>query len=131
MTLLHCEGSDVGLRLVEDCVCPGYNVTYECTTRGPGSTIFILGTADFEECEINLRHSQFATGAAFGRCMDGEVSGRGISFDGSTYTSQLVVSVSSTLIGKIVHCDYFDGISQMESGSLALNLTSNIGEYTV
>ena len=122
---LHCEGSDVGLRLVEDCICPGYNVTYECTTRGPGSTIFTVGTA--RECEIDLRHSQFASGTAIGQCMDRKVNGRGVSFDGDLFTSQLVVFVNSNLLGKTVRCEYFDGTVEAEVGSLVLNLTTISG----
>lgn len=126
MTLLHCEGSLVGLRLVEDCVCSGYNVTYECTTKGPGSTIFIVGNA--QECEINLRHSQFASETAIGRCMDGVINARGVRIDGNLFTSQLVVFVKSNLLGKVVHCEHFNGTLQTRFGSLVLNLMSNSGE---
>ena len=125
MTLLHCEGSDIGLRLVEDCVCSGYSVTYECITRGPGSTVFIFGTA--QECEIDLRHSQFASGTAIGQCMDGTVNGSGVSFDRDLFTSQLVVFVNSNLLGKTVRCEYFDGTVETEVGSLVLNLTTISG----
>ena len=93
---------------------------------GGGSTIYILGSA--QECEINLRHTQFASNSAVGRCMNGAVIGRGTEIDGNLYTSQLNISVTSSVIGKPIHCDHYDGISQTNVGTTSLTLTTNIGE---
>ena len=126
MSIIQCCATEISLRLVSDCVCSGYTVTYECVTMGPGSTIFILGSS--QECEIDLRHTQFTNDAAFGRCMDGVVIGRGITTDGTLYTSHLNISVISGVIGKTIRCDHYNGISQEVVGSTTLTLTTNIGE---
>ena len=107
--------------MVSDCVCSGYNVTYECTTIGPGSTVWVLGNSS--ECEILLRHSQFASHTAVGQCMSGAVVGRGLQAAGSIYISQFSVLVGTHLDGRTVQCKYDDGASQTVIGTNTLTLT--------
>ena len=118
--------TNIGLKLLDDCVCYGYNVTYECITMGPGSTIFIVGST--QECEIDLRHSQFDSGAAFGGCMNGAVTGRGIQTDRTLYTSELSVVVNNDSIGKTITCEHYDGLTQRSVGSLPLTLVTILGK---
>ena len=70
------------------------------------------GTAlncDSTQGEIRLLHSSFSEGRAYGTCNDGAVEGRGLRVEGHTYTSQLVVNVSTEMIGRGIQCVYDDG----------------------
>ena len=117
----RCLARNAGLLVVSECVCSGFNVTYECTTIGPGSTVWVLG--DSQECEILLRHSQFASQTAVGRCMNGAVVGRGLQVDGNVFISRLSVLASTYLNGRIITCEYNDGASQRVIGNSTLTLT--------
>ena len=119
--MLKCHARNAGLVAVSDCACSGFNVTYECTTIGLGSTVWVLGSS--VQCVINLRHSLFVSQTAVGRCMNGAVEGRGLQVEGNTYVSQLNVPVRTNLNGTIVRCEYDDGESLTVIGTSTLTLT--------
>ena len=119
--MFKCHARNAGLAVVSDCTCSGFNVTYECTTIGPGSTFWVLGSS--AECGINLRHSLFMSQTAVGRCMNGAVEGRGLQVEGDAYVSQLNVPVRTNLNGTIVQCEHDDGGSLTVIGTSTLTLT--------
>ena len=89
---------------VTKCICPGYNVIYQCTVLGGQFTIW-GGTAF--QCTggtITLRHSDFGSPSAAGECNNGQIIGRGISQENTCYTSQLNVTLSEGLVGETVTC---------------------------
>ena len=93
---------------MSSCICPGYEVVFECVVTGGGATTW-SGTA-FEHClsdRIALRHSQFnQSGYSVSQtCGDsGPIISRAVSVMNDSYTSQLVVNVSQSLIGVNVEC---------------------------
>ena len=106
---------------MSDCFCLGQTLSYECTTEGPISTLW-QGTAF--QCvgnRIVLRHSQFtAPQGATGECDDGLISIRGHSLrvSGDCYTSQLNITVSSSLNNQTVECAYSGGETSIVGSSI-------------
>ena len=125
--MLICYARNNELRTVSRCVCPGFNVTYECTTVGTGSTVWILGSES--ECDIILFHTDFASGTAFDTCLDGAVVGRGLGLEDDSYTSVLNVLVTSNLDGKIIQCEYDDGRRTTVVNTTILRLTTGMGMW--
>ena len=101
------------LTTLGSCICPGYEVVFECVVTGDGATIW-SGTA-FEHClsdRTALRHSQFnQSGYSISQTCDdsGPIISRAVSVMNDSYTSQLVVNVSQSLIGASVECARDDG----------------------
>ena len=129
IAVLICCARNSDLRIVSRCVCPGFNVTYECTTVGLGSTVWTLGSAS--ECNVILRHTQFALETAVDTCMDGAVIGTGLRPEDNCYTSTLDVLVSSNLDGRVVQCEHDDGSSTTVIGTVILRLTTGMGMWWV
>ena len=79
-------------------------------SNGTGGTTVWQGSAfDCARNEILLRHSQFESQAAIGECNNGAITGRGIRSLDNAFTSQLNVSVTTSLRGKTVQCVYDNG----------------------
>ena len=99
-----------GCETVNDCVCPGDQLTYRCTVQGSpnGATIW-SGTA-FSGCpqdDILLQHRQFTpTGGTTGSCNNGVIVGRSLDEQGNNYTSQLNVTITPETAGKTIMCSY-------------------------
>lgn len=100
---------------ISECFCLGQTLSYECTTEGPISTVW-QGTAF--QCvgnRIVLRHSQFtAPQGTTGECNNGliMITGRSLRVDsdsGDCYTSQLNITVISSLSNHTVECAYSGG----------------------
>ena len=98
-------------------ICPGYTLIYECTVIGEhfgatvwgGSAFSCQGLGD----EIILLHHLFPE-SALGECNHGSMAGYSIRIDnGSYFTSQLNVTVSSDMIGKSITC-FYDDISELD-----------------
>ena len=96
------------------CVCPGDTLTYECTVRGLGATVW-RGTAF--ECssttnELILLHRRFTSVyGASSSCNNGDTVARGVSAKGNNYTSQLNVTITPDTAGKTVECLRDNGTS--------------------
>jgi hypothetical protein len=93
-------------------VCPGDALSYECCVAsepGIGSTIW-KGSALAGQCpetggEIIIRHRTFTQTRSCGN-----ITGRGIGMEeNGCYTSQLNVTVDSSLDNKTVECIYNNG----------------------
>ena len=95
---------------VNECVCPGDQLTYRCTVQGSntGGTLW-TGTA-FSGCQQNaifLQHHQFTPeGGPTGRCNNGAIVGRSLDEQGNNYTSQLTVIITPETAGKTIVCAY-------------------------
>ena len=94
------------------CVCPGDTLIYECTVMGRGSTVW-TGTAfncSSSNNEILLLHTHFSSiEGDYGLCNNGAIVGQSLGVEGNNYTSQLNVTVTPDIAGKIVECFYDDG----------------------
>ena len=96
---------------MNDCVCPGDQLTYRCTVQGDttGATIW-NGTAFLGGCQLNeipLLHRQFTrTGGSTGRCNNGAIVGQSLGVQGNSYTSELNVTITPETAGKTITCAY-------------------------
>ena len=109
--LCNCKESRfIDVALMSGCVCPGDTWTYECTTMGHGSTIW-MGTAfDCIYNEIILLHSCFLYGeGAYHSCNNGTIVARSFSVQGNNYTSQLIVTITPDTAGTTVVCGHDNG----------------------
>lgn len=135
--MLSVSSRNSGLSLISQCICPGYNATYECSISGIGRTIW-TGTG-FRNCPGNvdriiLRHNQFSSlGGAIGTCNSGTIVGQSIGVqDADCYISQLDVFVTSDIVGTTIVCSHDNGSAEfMEVGRSTLTTTTGtIINYT-
>ena len=100
------------MMLTSECICPGFNVTYECTVMGTenGFTVWQGSALDCIGNEIALRHRLYtSTDGAQGECNSGSILGRSLRLEaGSFYVSQLIIRNSSEVIGESIECVLFD-----------------------
>ena len=90
------------------CICPGYEVIYECTVCGEGATAWTGSLFACTGNEIILRHHQFELGST-GECNDGAViassTGVMVVANGSQcYLSELSFIADSNHKDKTVTC---------------------------
>ena len=110
--------------MTSECICQGYNATFECSVMGPGSTVWRgSGFRDCSDNRISLFHSQFSEGTV-GTCNNGAIVGRSIGVENSSYTSRLDVLVSPDLIGTNISCSYDDGLNEFNRGNSTIILTT-------
>ena len=93
-------------------------MTYECTVMSGsyGATIFRGNPSSFYDCtgdsnshtEIVLHHNLFHNSIQR-TCNDGTVVGQSLSNDSTYYTSQLIITVTSELIGDTIECVHDNG----------------------
>jgi hypothetical protein len=108
------------------CVCPGDALSYECSVASEpevGSTHW-RGSALSSQCpetggEIVLRHRTFTQTRTCGN-----ITGRGIGMEeNGCYTSQLNVTVDSSLDNKTVECIYNNGTTTV-IGTSSIEITN-------
>ena len=110
--------------LLSDCICPGHVVTYECTAVGGGTTVWRGSAFSCPSRTIPLRHSQFsASGTIIGVCNDGAITAHEVTSINNSFTSQLNVTISESVIGETVQCahDNIDTITVIGSDTVAIN----------
>ena len=118
-----------GLFLRNDCLCPGYNLTFECTINGGigGSTVW-TGEVFTNLCmmpHLFLRHRHFVQGVSQACINDDmimhayslQVETNDTESNYSSYTSQLNITYSTSLIGSTVVCAYDNGTQVTLIGS--------------
>ena len=110
---------------VSGCVCPGYNTVFECTAVGDGFTQWSGSAFDCEGLgnEIFLSHNDFNRGIRK-ECNNGAIVGRNLRVNGSCYTSQLTVNISTNVNGKAVECTYDSGRVLEPIGSTTIVITT-------
>ena len=105
-----------------DCVCSGQTLMFECKVTGVGSTVWRGSAFDCPLREIILRHSQFIDST--GTCSDGAIVARGVSVESNCYTSQLNVTLSSSMNRESVVCAHHNSTGTTVIGAFMLNITS-------
>ena len=110
-----------------NCICPGYTLTLECTVNGTqfGATYW---RGNFSDCTngIVLLHNSNRFTFDKGDCNDGSIVGQGLAVDGSCYTSQINITIDNEINGKSIEC-YYNFDEQILVGSLTMNITK--GNY--
>ena len=104
---------------LNDCICQGYNVTYECTLVSSGATIW-KGTAF--DCplinnEITIFHSiNNYTSQRPKACNNGAIIGHAVNAENDSYNiiSRLTVHVSDELNGTTVICAHDNGTDSID-----------------
>ena len=120
-----CKGLNGELVLLNDCICPGYEVTYECTVCGVGATLW---TGSLCDCIILLEHE---TLSEFRGNNNGSVTvavhsiGDFVINGSHCFSSQLNVrNISSEMNNKTVTCFHVDGNSVTVGETLGINITT-------
>ena len=107
-----------GWERMNECVCPGDKLTYNCTVQGSAFGAVWNGTA-FSGCQQNvilLPHHWFTqTGGSTSTCNNGAIVGQSLGVQGNNYTSQLNVTITTETAGKTIMCAYdaLDGQNMM------------------
>ena len=90
-----------------DCVCPGQNITYECTVSGGEFTLWNFDN----NCSVVLNHDhrEFEFSIQSRVCSDqARIVGQGIGIENNCFTSQLTVFMSSNFTGNTIGCYVHD-----------------------
>lgn len=112
--------------MADECVCAGNQLQLTCQTVGDGSTVW-TGTAFPNGCrDLTLRHNLFSGSEGVTRFCPGMVNivASSVSVDGSCYTSQLTIALSSKLNGTSVVCEYDNGSDIFLVGEYPVILSS-------
>ena len=73
-----------------------------------------------------LSHDQFSSGTS-DTCNNGAIVGRSLSvIGGNCYTSQLNVTVDTSMNGQTVRCVYNNGITETVIGTSTINIIAGI-----
>ena len=110
------------------CLCSGDVLTYECTVIGEGDAGVTIwkGSAFDNHCEgskmeLQLLHSRYnATSGEVKFCEDRILEARSVKVENNSYTSQLNVTLTSNITGKIIECAYDNGHNTTLIGSLEI-----------
>lgn len=99
-----------GYKTINQCVCPGDSLIYTCRLHGDANGATVWNGTAFNGClhnEITLLHSFFTPQqGVLGTCNNGAIVARSLGLEGSNYTSQLNVTITSNLAGKTITCAY-------------------------
>ena len=120
------ETSNVGFKSVNDCTCPGYITSFQCTVMGDGYTVWNGSAFDCNPSgnEILLLHVNYVNGAVR-TCNNGRIIGRSLGVANERYASRLDVNVTTEMEGKTVECVYESGSSaEIIIGFLLLSITT-------
>jgi hypothetical protein len=95
------------LNKLSSCTCLNDDIIYTCAISGLGFTIWRGSAFDCsaQQNRILLRHMSFESGT-MGSCNGGDIVGRSLGISENVYTSQITVSVTSNLLGRIIECAY-------------------------
>lgn len=122
------------LVLLNNCICAGHEVIYQCTVCGQGATEWTGSLFDCAGNTITLRHNQFWSGIG-GECNNGAVIARRI---GTTiincslcFISQLSFSASYDKNNKTILCLYVDGTSENIVDTTTMVITTGIHMHNI
>ena len=84
--------------ILDDCLCQGHNLTYECSVVGGGATVWkgIAFDCPLADDEVIIFHRMNYTSQRPQTCNDGAIIGHAISVENDIYKSQLNIQVNDT-----------------------------------
>ena len=117
--------SDYQFTAINDCTCPGYDSLYQCTVTGGIATIWkgTIVNCRSADNEVILLHNTNFTSLRAESCNNGAITGRAIRVENSTYTSQLIVRISTEMNGSTIDCAHDTGVGTPVIGSTLLTIT--------
>ena len=118
------------------CICPGFNLTYECTTAmsdAGGATVWTGTAFDCPETEDQLTfvHIRDRFNDTYRGCSGGAISGRGLRVEESGYTSQVNITVDDYMDGRSVECFYVNDMGKTLLANYSIMVTSGIHIRTI
>ena len=128
------------LKNINDSVCPGDILTFECTVFGGVSTVYKFKSSAFDSIMCNIEdivliHSRFNSSASSGdsqsrSCTIGNrnvaLHGQSVRNVNGSYTSQLKITLFSSLYGSTIDCVHDNGSKEISVGSYPLgNLSAS------
>lgn len=124
------EGERNKFSTLNSCVCPGYNISFQCTVSGrSGATIWQGSAFECLNGEILLRHQGFETSQ--GRCSGhNNIMARGVQVVGECYISELTITVGADLNSKVVECVHDDTSQVSVIGRSTVSLTTSNQQLT-
>ena len=122
MTCLYIATENT-LVLLDNCICAGYDVLYECTVCGRGATVWTGSLFNCVGDNIILRHNLFENGLISGECNNGELIARSSEIITKNCTSCFISQLSfstNNIIPRLVEnnnystveCLHDDGITE-------------------
>ena len=94
-------------------VCPGDNLSFECTNHGGTATVW-RGSI-FDHCadmgtsnEITLLHDHSSFTQTERTCNNGIIVVQGVQAKNNSFTSQLNITISFDMVGKSINCTHDD-----------------------
>ena len=114
------------LILTSGCSCPGFNITFMCTVLGNiGATVWRGSVIECPETNYELTFLHLIRFKDTKGCNGGAIIGRGVEVeDNMCFTSQLNITVDSTMNGRSVECLYNNGTFVKLIGNYSVTITS-------
>ena len=118
---------------LDECICPGYNLIFECSIFGNGLTVWQGSAFDCGSSshQILLSHSRFE--GAIGHCNNGAIVGSSVGVVSASngdqcFISQLNVAVMDAMRNKTVECFHDQPNLQLSAviGNTTLIFTTGI-----
>ena len=108
-----------------ECTCPGFKLTFMCTILGNvGATVWRGSAIECPETNHELIFLHLIRFTDIRGCNGGAIIGRGIRIDNMCFTSQLNITVDSSMDGKSIECFYNNGTSANLIGNSSVTITS-------
>ena len=112
-------------------MCKEFSLVLECSTEGPGSTVFKGNHLNCEgtDREIVFLHSRFnITNGTSGTCNNGTILGYSLRLNSSSdcYISQLCIKTIQDADGEVIRCVYDDTTFEREVGNYII---TTVGKY--
>ena len=118
------------LILINECTCPGFKLTFRCTVLGiAGATVWRGSAIECPETNHELTFFHLISFMDIRGCNSGAIIGRGVEIEDACYTSQLNITVDSSMNGKSVECIYNNGTFASVIGNSSVTITSGIIGY--
>ena len=120
-----------GFTQLDECICPGFNLTFECSILGSGLTVWQGSAFD---CQILLSHVHSRFEDAIGHCNSGGIEASSIGVvpasngtNDQCFISQLRVAVTDVMRNKTVECIHDQpGLQPAVIGNTTLIFTTGI-----
>ena len=121
----NCSGF---IHVISSGTCPDYTQIYQCTVMGGVATVWKGNAFDCDSAnnEIILLHRRFNSSndnASTVSCNNGTIVGQSLRVEDNYYTSQIIVTFSSELVGTDIECSHDRGSSVTSVGNTSIFVT--------